>query len=117
METRSSHSSFVESQKADEADTFSVSNSELSFPAMEDSISQCSQTEHNGQGEELSFVRPVYENVSSFNPNDFESILLPPENKPLEMTLLKRAKELFTNNDPRTIAKHILRMDCKVIEV
>lgn len=117
METRSSHSSFVESQKADEADTFSVSNSELSFPAMEDSISQCSQTEHNGQGEELSFVRPVYENVSSFNPNDFESILLPPENKPLEMTLLKRAKELFTNNDPRTIAKHILRMDCKVARI
>ncbi|XP_073533006.1 breast cancer anti-estrogen resistance protein 3 homolog [Phyllobates terribilis] len=115
--THSSHSSFLESQKTDEEETFSLSNSELNFPTLEDSISQCSQPEHTDTGDEIEFVRPVYENVSSFNPNDFESILLPSENKPLETALLKRAKELFTNNDPRTIAKHILRMDCKVTRI
>ncbi|KAG9483140.1 breast cancer anti-estrogen resistance protein 3 isoform X2 [Eleutherodactylus coqui] len=115
--THSSHNSFTESQKTDEEETFSLSNSELSFPTLEDSISQCSQTENNDKGDEVEFIRPVYENVSSFKPNDFESILLPPENKPLENVLLKRAKELFTNNDPRTIAKHILRMDCKVARI
>ncbi|XP_073427520.1 breast cancer anti-estrogen resistance protein 3 isoform X2 [Dendrobates tinctorius] len=115
--THSSHNSFLESQKTDDEETFSLSNSELNFPTLEDSISQCSQPEHTDTGNEVEFVRPVYENVSSFNPNDFESILLPSENKPLETALLKRAKELFTNNDPRTIAKHILRMDCKVTRI
>ncbi|XP_069593728.1 breast cancer anti-estrogen resistance protein 3 isoform X1 [Ranitomeya imitator] len=115
--THSSHNSFLESQKTDEEETFSLSNSELNFPTLEDSISQCSQPEHTDMGDEGEFVRPVYENVSAFNPNDFESILLPSENKPLETALLKRAKELFTNNDPRTIAKHILRMDCKVTRI
>ncbi|XP_040262610.1 breast cancer anti-estrogen resistance protein 3 isoform X1 [Bufo bufo] len=115
--THSSHSSMIESQKADEEESLSLSNSELSFHTLEDSISQCSQTEPNEKGGDVEFVRPVYENVSSFNLKDFESILLPPENKPLETALLKRAKELFTNNDPRTIAKHILRMDCKVARI
>ncbi|XP_071985190.1 breast cancer anti-estrogen resistance protein 3 isoform X2 [Engystomops pustulosus] len=113
--THSSHSSFVESPKGDDAETFSLSNSELSFPALEDNVSLSSH--HSVQGDDVEFVRPVYENVSSFNPIDFNSIILPPENKPLETTLLKRAKELFTNNDPRTIAKHILRMDCKVARI
>ncbi|XP_056379096.1 breast cancer anti-estrogen resistance protein 3 [Hyla sarda] len=116
--THSPHSSFVESQRADEEETFSLSNSELSFPIMEDNVSQSSQTEPAKEAEDgEEFVRPVYEEVSSFNPIDFKSILLPSENKPLETALLKRAKELFTNNDPRTIAQHILRMDCKVARI
>ncbi|KAM3915439.1 breast cancer anti-estrogen resistance protein 3 isoform 2-T2 [Leptodactylus fuscus] len=115
--THSSHSSFVESQKADEEESFSLSISELSFPPLEDGISQCSHTEPQEKEGEGEYIRPLYENVSAFNPNDFKSILLPPENKPLETALLKRAKELFTNNDPRTIAKHILNMDCKVARI
>ncbi|KAM5256307.1 breast cancer anti-estrogen resistance protein 3 isoform 2-T2 [Ctenodactylus gundi] len=63
------------------------------------------------------FVMPLLETVSSFRPNDFESKLLPPENKPLETAMLKRAKELFTNNDPRVIAQHMLSMDCKVARI
>lgn len=60
------------------------------------------------------FVMPLLETTSSFKPNDFESKLLPPENKPLETSMLKRAKELFTNSDPKVIAQHLLSVDCKV---
>ncbi|NWT28878.1 BCAR3 protein, partial [Cardinalis cardinalis] len=63
------------------------------------------------------FSAPVYETESSFKPNDFESKLLPPENKPLETSMLRRVKELFTNNNPKIIAQHILRMDCKVARI
>lgn len=67
-----------------------------------------------GQEEGGEFVKPLLENTSSFRPNDFESKLLPPENKPLETAMLKRAKELFTSSDPKVIAQHMLSMDCKV---
>ncbi|KAB0387157.1 hypothetical protein FD755_002113 [Muntiacus reevesi] len=63
------------------------------------------------------FVMPLLETTSSFKPNDFESKLLPPENKPLETSMLKRAKELFTNNDPKVIAQHLLSTDCKVARI
>lgn len=67
-----------------------------------------------GQEDEVKFVMPLLETTSSFRPNDFESKLLPPQNKPLETAMLKRAKELFTSNDPKVIAQHMLSMDCKV---
>ncbi|XP_011846905.1 PREDICTED: breast cancer anti-estrogen resistance protein 3 isoform X1 [Mandrillus leucophaeus] len=74
------------------------------------------QTE-KGQWDKGEFVAPLLETVSSFRPNDFESKFLPPENKPLETAMLKRAKELFTNNDPKVIAQHILSMDCRVARI
>uniref|UniRef100_A0A8I5Y0X0 BCAR3 adaptor protein, NSP family member n=1 Tax=Rattus norvegicus TaxID=10116 RepID=A0A8I5Y0X0_RAT len=70
-----------------------------------------------GQEDETKFVPPVMETVSSFRPNDFESKLLPPENKPLETAMLKHAKELFTNHDARVIAQHMLSVDCKVARI
>ncbi|XP_066124792.1 breast cancer anti-estrogen resistance protein 3 isoform X2 [Saccopteryx bilineata] len=70
-----------------------------------------------GQDDEGEFVMPLLETASSFKPNDYESKLLPPENKPLETALLKRAKELFTSNDPKVIAQHMLSMDCQVARI
>ncbi|KAM5269275.1 breast cancer anti-estrogen resistance protein 3 isoform 3-T9 [Hipposideros larvatus] len=70
-----------------------------------------------GQEDEGEFVLPLLETASSFRPNDFESKLLPPENKPLETAMLKRAKELFTSSDPKVIAQHMLSMDCKVARI
>ncbi|XP_028341923.1 breast cancer anti-estrogen resistance protein 3 homolog isoform X2 [Physeter macrocephalus] len=70
-----------------------------------------------GQEDEGTFVTPLLETASSFKPNDLESKLLPPENRPLETAMLKRAKELFTNNDPKVIAQHMLSMDCKVARI
>ncbi|XP_075472548.1 breast cancer anti-estrogen resistance protein 3 isoform X2 [Ascaphus truei] len=113
----SSHNSYVEGEKTDEEEELYFSNSESSFPILEDSLSQCSRTDLGEKVEDDEFIRPMCETVSSFRPNDFESVLLSPDNKPLETALLRRAKELFTNNDPRTIAKHILSMDCKVTRI
>ncbi|KAG8511036.1 Breast cancer anti-estrogen resistance protein 3 [Galemys pyrenaicus] len=70
-----------------------------------------------GQEDRGKFVPPLLETVSSFRPNDFESKLLPPENKPLETAMLKRAKELFSSSHPRVIAQHMLSMDCKVTRI
>ncbi|KAJ1064655.1 hypothetical protein K5549_019090 [Capra hircus] len=70
-----------------------------------------------GHEDQDTFVMPLLETTSSFKPNDFESKLLPPENKPLETSMLKRAKELFTNNDPKVIAQHLLSVDCKVARI
>ncbi|XP_049341983.1 breast cancer anti-estrogen resistance protein 3 isoform X2 [Astyanax mexicanus] len=60
------------------------------------------------------YRRPVFETVSAFKPAETDFRLLPSENKPLEMSVLKKAKELLVSQDPKTIAKHMLRADCEV---
>ena len=61
-----------------------------------------------------SFQRPVVETESMFRPAEFGSRLLPPENKPLEMVVLKRAKELLLRHNHHSIARHLLMADCQV---
>lgn len=61
-----------------------------------------------------SFQRPVVETESTFQPAEFGSRLLPPENKPLEMVVLKRAKELLLSHNHHSIARHLLMADCQV---
>uniref|UniRef100_A0A3B5LF49 Uncharacterized protein n=1 Tax=Xiphophorus couchianus TaxID=32473 RepID=A0A3B5LF49_9TELE len=63
------------------------------------------------------FLRPVLETESAFRPAEFESRLLPPENKPLEMAVLKRAKELLLSHDHQSIATHLLMADCQVARI
>ncbi|KAL4634904.1 breast cancer anti-estrogen resistance protein 3 [Arapaima gigas] len=77
------------------------------------------EEEEERQSEEKAngFRRPVFETTSAFRPAEFETRLLPPENKPLEMSVLKKAKELLVSQDHRTIAKHILQADCQVARV
>lgn len=72
------------------------------------------QVRHPWVKKAKSFQRPVFETVSAFRPGDAQFRLLPSENKPLEMSVLKRAKELVISQTPKTIAKHILQADCKV---
>uniref|UniRef100_A0A3B3RWP1 BCAR3 adaptor protein, NSP family member n=1 Tax=Paramormyrops kingsleyae TaxID=1676925 RepID=A0A3B3RWP1_9TELE len=60
------------------------------------------------------FKRPVFETTSAFRPAEFETRLLPPENKPLEMSVLKQAKQLLVSQDHRTIAKTLLYADSQV---
>lgn len=62
----------------------------------------------------VGFVIPVVERTSSFNPALFHSLLIPGENKPLEMMVLKKIKELLAEGDARTLAKHITHVDCLV---
>ncbi|XP_056269993.1 breast cancer anti-estrogen resistance protein 3 [Pseudoliparis swirei] len=63
------------------------------------------------------FQRPVEETESTFQPAEFGSRLLPPENKPLEMVVLKRAKELLLGHDHHSIARHLLMADCLVARI
>lgn len=62
----------------------------------------------------LGFVAPTVERTSSFNPAVFHSLLIPLENKPLEMAVLKKVKELLAEVDAKTLAKHITKVDCLV---
>ncbi|XP_041277400.1 breast cancer anti-estrogen resistance protein 3 isoform X2 [Onychostruthus taczanowskii] len=110
--------SYVEHLTQREKATFR--NSETSYLILDDdpAMNPADPSEASAQmAEDSIFSAPVYETVSSFKPNDFESKLLPPENKPLETSMLKRVKELFTNNNPKIIAQHILRMYCKVARI
>lgn len=75
---------------------------------------ELSQVRLSGAKKVRGFRRPVFEMVSAFRPGEVEFRLLPSENKPLEMSVLKRAKELLISKDPKTIAKHILQADCEV---
>ncbi|XP_072228101.1 SH2 domain-containing protein 3C isoform X2 [Leuresthes tenuis] len=76
-----------------------------------------------GKGEEARkegegmFSIPQVETASTFRPSRYDSRLLPAENKPLEMTVLKRVKELLAEVDARTAAKHITMVDCKVARI
>ncbi|XP_055020499.1 breast cancer anti-estrogen resistance protein 3 isoform X2 [Boleophthalmus pectinirostris] len=66
---------------------------------------------------ECSFLRPVIEIESAFNPSTFDTRLLPEVNKPLEMSVLKRAKELLLSHDHHSIARHLLVADCQVARI
>uniref|UniRef100_A0A1A7XLW2 SH2 domain containing 3Cb n=2 Tax=Iconisemion striatum TaxID=60296 RepID=A0A1A7XLW2_9TELE len=57
---------------------------------------------------------PVVETASSFKPSKYQSPLIPRENKPLEVSILRRVKELLAEVDPRTAARHITKNDCMV---
>ncbi|XP_032089090.1 SH2 domain-containing protein 3C [Thamnophis elegans] len=65
----------------------------------------------------MGFVVPVVERTSTFNPALFHSLLIPGENKPLEMMVLKKIKELLAEGDARTLAKHITHVDCLVARI
>lgn len=60
------------------------------------------------------FFSPVVETASCFRPGRYHSALMPQENKPLEVGILRRVKELLAEVDPRTAARHITRTDCTV---
>lgn len=67
-----------------------------------------------GELDYVGFVPPTMETISSFNPAAFQSLLIPMENKPLEMAVLKKVKELLAEVDAKTLAKHITKVDCLV---
>ncbi|XP_054859195.1 SH2 domain-containing protein 3A [Eublepharis macularius] len=67
--------------------------------------------------EEPGFERPLMETVSSFQPRHFRSLLLPPDNKPLEPTALKNLKAIFSQHDCQATAFHILQVDCQAARI
>ncbi|KAM6327241.1 breast cancer anti-estrogen resistance protein 3 [Podargus strigoides] len=113
--------SYVEHLTQKERGKHSFRNSETNYLILEDdsTLNSADPVEASTEmaEEDSIFSAPVFETVSTFKPNDFQSKLLPPENKPLEKSMLRRVKELFTSNNPKAIAQHILRMDCKVARI
>uniref|UniRef100_A0AAZ3P613 Uncharacterized protein n=1 Tax=Oncorhynchus tshawytscha TaxID=74940 RepID=A0AAZ3P613_ONCTS len=57
------------------------------------------------------------ETVSCFRLDQFESLLLPENNRPLDPTVLTVLKELFTRSNAMTTALHILSVDCQVARI
>lgn len=60
------------------------------------------------------YCLPAVEALSSFRPSMYLSPLMAKENKPLEVGILLRVKELLAEVDPCTAAKHITKADCTV---
>lgn len=60
------------------------------------------------------YVTPLVETASCFSPARYQSALMPLENKPLEVGILRRVKELLAELEPRTAAQHITKADCVV---
>ncbi|XP_060927648.1 SH2 domain containing 3Cb [Limanda limanda] len=63
------------------------------------------------------YFSPVVEAFSSFKPSRYTSSLMPEQNKPLEVGILRRVKELLAEIDPRTAAQHITKADCMVARI
>ncbi|XP_003407761.3 SH2 domain-containing protein 3C isoform X1 [Loxodonta africana] len=63
------------------------------------------------------FTVPVVEATSSFNPATFQSLLIPKDNRPLEVGLLRKVKELLAEVDARTLAQHVTKVDCLVARI
>ncbi|GAB1286242.1 SH2 domain-containing protein 3C [Apodemus speciosus] len=63
------------------------------------------------------FTVPVVEATSAFNLATFQSQLIPKENRPLEVGLLRKVKELLSEVDARTLARHVTKVDCLVARI
>ncbi|XP_077001857.1 SH2 domain-containing protein 3C isoform X4 [Tamandua tetradactyla] len=63
------------------------------------------------------FTVPIVEATSSFNPATFQSLLIPKDNRPLEVGLLRKVKELLAEVDARTLAQHVTKVDCLVARI
>ncbi|XP_072240834.1 breast cancer anti-estrogen resistance protein 3 homolog isoform X1 [Leuresthes tenuis] len=67
--------------------------------------------------EDWHFERPHFETVSCFQLDQFESLILPENNRPLEPSVLLTLKELFNRSDTNTTVLHMLSVDCQVARI
>uniref|UniRef100_A0A3B3XQR3 Breast cancer anti-estrogen resistance protein 3-like n=1 Tax=Poecilia mexicana TaxID=48701 RepID=A0A3B3XQR3_9TELE len=63
------------------------------------------------------FERPHIETSSCFQLDQFTSMLLPDHNRPLESNVLLAVKELFSRSDAKSLALHMLSVDCQVARI
>ncbi|XP_036391619.1 breast cancer anti-estrogen resistance protein 3 homolog isoform X2 [Megalops cyprinoides] len=76
----------------------------------------CPPEEADGEGEPH-FTRPQVETSSCFRLEQFNSLLLPDNNRPLDTSVLLALKELFARSDAKTTALHMLSVDCQVARI
>ncbi|XP_053187499.1 breast cancer anti-estrogen resistance protein 3 homolog [Scomber japonicus] len=67
--------------------------------------------------EDWHFERPHMESGSCFQLDQFESLLLPENNRPLEPSVLLSLKEIFNRSDSNNTALHMLSVDCQVARI
>ncbi|XP_034086062.1 LOW QUALITY PROTEIN: breast cancer anti-estrogen resistance protein 3 homolog [Gymnodraco acuticeps] len=67
--------------------------------------------------EDWHFEKPHVETVSGFQLDQFESLLLPENNRPLEPGVLLALKELFNRSNADITAMHMLSVDCQVARI
>lgn len=67
--------------------------------------------------EDWHFEKPHVESTSCFQLDQFESLLLPENNRPLEPSVLLSLKELFNRSNANTTALHMLSVDCQVARI
>ncbi|XP_012992404.3 SH2 domain containing 3Cb isoform X1 [Esox lucius] len=60
---------------------------------------------------------PIAETASALKPRRYRSLLMPTENRPLEMGILRRVKELLAQVDAKTLATHITKADCMAARI
>ncbi|KAK9981827.1 hypothetical protein ABG768_001351 [Culter alburnus] len=90
---------------------------ETSFGFLEAQRMEEERRESAGDERDWCFERPQNETTSCFRLDEFRSLLLPDNNRPLDQSVLLKVKELLTLNDPRTTALHMLSVNCQVARV
>ncbi|XP_016308262.1 breast cancer anti-estrogen resistance protein 3-like isoform X2 [Sinocyclocheilus anshuiensis] len=79
---------------------------------------ECRESERIKEDErEWRFERPLTQTTSCFRLDEFRSLLLPDNNRPLDQSVLLKVKELLTRTDARTTALHMLSVNCQVARV
>ncbi|XP_034391276.1 breast cancer anti-estrogen resistance protein 3 homolog isoform X1 [Cyclopterus lumpus] len=69
------------------------------------------------EAEDWHFEKPQVESASCFQLDQFESVLLPENNRPLEPSVLLTLKELFNRSNADVTALHMLSVDCQVARI
>ncbi|XP_042621345.1 breast cancer anti-estrogen resistance protein 3 homolog isoform X1 [Cyprinus carpio] len=101
--------------RAQERWTSRVRLTETSFGFLEEEHRESERIEEAER--EWRFEWPQTETTSCFRLDEFRSLLLPDNNRPLDQSVLLKVKELLTRTDARTIALHMLSVNCQVARV
>ncbi|XP_055060031.2 breast cancer anti-estrogen resistance protein 3 homolog isoform X2 [Misgurnus anguillicaudatus] len=75
------------------------------------------ERESSGSERDWQFERPQTETTTCFRLDEFRSLLLPENNRPLEQSTLVKVKELLARTDAKTSALHMLSVNCQVARV
>ncbi|XP_041640521.1 breast cancer anti-estrogen resistance protein 3 homolog isoform X1 [Cheilinus undulatus] len=67
--------------------------------------------------EDWHFEKPQVESESCFQLDQFESLLLPENNRPLDPNVLLSLKEVFNRSNADAMALHMLSVDCQVARI
>ncbi|XP_010794128.1 breast cancer anti-estrogen resistance protein 3 isoform X2 [Notothenia coriiceps] len=83
----------------------------------EESLQLPALPQKKAEVEDWHFEKPHVETVSCFHLDQFESLLLPENNRPLEPGVLLALKELFNRSNADITAMHMLSIDCQVARI